>query len=150
VPKNPIYQNDFIGSGSQICILQTYKVMISFLLFFSYFPTSIWMLVRIYCGRCNFIDCPVDGVECRFGCFSLLYYDYVPEKAWAPSILLSSNPSRLSTFSLAYDVLSVYICVSIHRIVHSCFCTDGCIISYKKKYLVIPVKSYYVVRGFSS
>jgi hypothetical protein len=78
VPKNPACRNDFMVLGSQIFISQTYKVMISLLLFFSYFPTSIRILVGKYYGCSNSIGCPVDGVEYRFSCFPLLYYDYWP------------------------------------------------------------------------
>jgi hypothetical protein len=78
VTKNPACRNDFMVLGSQVFTSQMYKVIFSLLLFFSYFPTSIQILVGKYYSCSNSIDCHVDSVKYRFSCSPLLYYDYWP------------------------------------------------------------------------
>ena len=78
VAKNPPCRNDFIVWGSQISTSQTYKVIISLLLFFSYFSTRIRFAMRKYHDYSYAVDRPVDSVESGFSCFPLLYPVYRP------------------------------------------------------------------------
>jgi hypothetical protein len=78
VPKNPACRNDFMVWGSQISTSEIYKVIISLLLFFSYFSTRIRVIMRKYHGCGYTVDRPIDGVKSRFGGSPLLYYNYQP------------------------------------------------------------------------
>jgi hypothetical protein len=69
-------------------------IIISLLLFFSYFFTRNRIAVRKYYSCSNSVDHPVDGIESRFCCSPLLYYDYWPVpgiQGHGIELLLSSN-----------------------------------------------------------
>src|SRR5436190_7647511 len=64
--------------GSQISTSQIYKVIISLLLFFSYFSTRIQIVVRKMLQFSYTINYLVNSIKSCCSCFPLLYYNHWP------------------------------------------------------------------------
>src|SRR5450432_3017515 len=64
--------------GSQTSTSQIYKVIVSLLLFFSYFSIRIRIVVRKLLQFSYTIDCPVNSVESYCSCSPLLCHHYWP------------------------------------------------------------------------
>ena len=78
VERNPPCRDESIVQGSQVSLLRVCEIMITVLLFFSSFSVRVRFAVRKYCSLDYAADRPVDSVESRFSCPSLLHHDDRP------------------------------------------------------------------------